>query len=182
MDSQNNLNGMYAYLVGAMDRVKDGGTGWRQKISGALHDMNVKILDPCKSPIAGIVENDRTRDTIHYYKQTNQYDRINKEFGQIRRADLRCVDKADFIIAYIDINVHACGSYEEIFTANKQKKPVLVWCEQGKSMAPNWLFFTLPHEYIFSSMKDLLSYLELVNKISIISDLKRWFFFKQMED
>ena len=55
--------------------------------------------------------------------------------------------------------MYMCGSYEEISTANRQKKPVLVWCEQGKMLAPNWLFFMLPHEHIFSSMDQLLAYL-----------------------
>ena len=71
-----------------------------------------------------------------------------------------------------------CGSYEEIVTANSQKKPVLIWCEQGKKHAPNWLFFMLPHEHIFNSLDEIFDYLDKINTESDISKLKRWFFFK----
>jgi hypothetical protein len=104
---------------------------------------------------------------------------IRKKYGVIRTLDLRCIDISDFIIASIDIDVHACGTYEEISVANSQKKPVLVWCQQGKSAAPNWLFFMLPHEHIFGSLEDLMSYLGRVSEGEDIEHYKRWFFFDQ---
>ena len=72
-----------------------------------------------------------------------------------------------------------CGSYEEIATANRQKKPILVWCEQGKMEAPNWLFFMLPHEHIFSSLDQMVNYLNQVNETKNTENLKRWFFFEK---
>jgi hypothetical protein len=74
-----------------------------------------------------------------------------------------------------------CGSYEEIVTANRQKKPVLIWCEQGKKIAPNWLFFMLPHEHIFSSMNEMIEYIYKVNKTKNVSSMKRWFFLNRKE-
>ena len=176
MDSINNLKNTRTYLVGAMDRVDDGGIGWRQTITPILRQMNVVVLDPCNKPMNGIKEDANTRLKIEEYKTTGQYHKIKEEYSVIRNADLRCVDISDFIVAYIDIDIHACGSYEEIVTANRQKKPVLVWCKQGKSKAPNWLFFMLPHEHIFSSMNELIEYLNLVNNCKDTSSLKRWFF------
>lgn len=179
MDSLNNLKGMRTYLVGAMDRVPDGGIVWRQRISGILNKMGIIVIDPCKKPISGVVENEETRHWIQYYKETKQYDKIKEKFAVIRSADLRCVDISDFIIAHIDLNVHACGTYEEIVTANRQKKPVLIWCEQGKQNAPNWLFFMLPHEHIFNSLGEIINYLDYINKENDVKKLKRWFFFKE---
>lgn len=178
MDLVNNLSGMRTYLVGAMDRVPDGGIGWRQRISGILTKMGIVVIDPCQKPIDGVVENEETRYWIEYYKETEQYQKIKDQFGIIRNADLRCVDISDFIIAHIDLDVHACGTYEEIVTANRQKKPVLVWCQQGKKNAPNWLFFMLPHEHIFDSLGDMIKYLDAVNSETNVKSLKRWFFFK----
>ena len=106
------------------------------------------------------------------------FSKIREKFGIIRSADLRCVDISDFIIAYIDLDIHACGTYEEIVTANRQKKPVLVWCKQGKEQAPNWLFFMLPHDHIFSSFDEILDYLHTINTTEDISSLSRWFFLK----
>jgi len=178
MDSVNNLNGLRTYLVGAMDRVPDGGVTWRKRITSILQKMGIVVIDPCDKPINGIVEDEETRHWIEYYKETGQYDKIKEKFAIIRSADLRCVDVSDFIIAHIDLDIHACGTYEEIVTANRQKKPVLVWCKQGKHNAPNWLFFMLPHEHIFGSLSDLLKYLDYVDQEQNIKDLKRWFFFK----
>lgn len=175
----NNLKNTKTYLVGAMDRVPDGGISWRNKIIPIIENFGVKIINPCDKPIHGVKEDDETRWWIEYYKETEQYDKIKEKFAYIRNADLRCVDVSDFIIAHIDLNVHACGSYEEIVTANRQKKPVLIWCEQGKSKAPNWLFFMLPHEHIFNSYEDLINYLDFIDKHTKIQDLKRWIFFSE---
>lgn len=177
MDSINNLNNTRTYLIGAMDRVKDGGIGWREKITPHLENMGIKVLNPCNKPIESAKEDAYTRKRIESLKKTQQFEKIRKEYGHIRNADLRCVDVSDFVIAHIDILVHACGSYEEIFTANRQKKPVLIWCEQGKCNAPNWLFFTIPHETIFNSMEELLKYLENINHLKNLEHLDRWFFF-----
>ncbi|NDD84722.1 hypothetical protein EBZ38_10705 [bacterium] len=179
MDSINNLKGMRTYLIGAMDRVPDGGIQWRQRITPELKKMNVNVLDPCNKPVHSIKEDQESRWWIDYYKQTGQYKKIREIYGEIRNADLRCVDVSDFIIAHIDITVHACGTYEEIATANRQKKPILIWCEQGKHNAPNWLFFMINHENIFSSMQDLLTYLEYINTTTDYKNLKRWLFFKE---
>ena len=46
----------------------------------------------------------------------------------------------------------------------------------GKMLAPNWLFFMLPHEHIFSSMDALLAYLYDVSRCEDTAQLKRWFF------
>ena len=180
MDSINNLRGMRTYLVGAMDRVPDGGINWRQKITPELHKMNLTVLDPCDKPVHSIKEDQETRWWIDYYKETAQYNKIRNIYGQIRNADLRCVDVSDFIIAHIDTDVHACGTYEEIVTANRQKKPILVWCQQGKQAAPNWLFFMLDHEHIFGSMQEVLSYLKEIDNVQNKTILKRWFFFKDL--
>lgn len=180
MDSINNLKNMRTYLVGPMDRVPDGGVEWRESITPRLQSMNIHVIDPCKKPIESAQENSGIRDIIAYYKKTERFDLIKEQYGHIRNADLRCVDISDFIIAYIDLDVHMCGSYEEIVTANRQKKPILVWCKQGKKEAPNWLFFMLPHEHIFNSVDEILDHLSSINNHSNRENLKRWFFFREL--
>ena len=128
----NNLNNMRTYLVGAMDRVKDGGVEWRELITPWLEGMGIIVLNPCDKPIDVGVEDENTRADIEYLKSTGQFNKVKEKYSVIRTLDLRCVDISDFIIASIDTDVHACGTYEEITTANRQKKPILVWCKQGK--------------------------------------------------
>ena len=175
----NNLSGMRTYLVGAMDRVADGGVGWRNAITPMLKNLSIQVIDPCDKPIESAKEGPNTRTVIDYYKKTGQFNKIREEYGHIRNADLRCVDVSDFLIVNINMDVHMCGSYEEISTANRQKKPILVWCEQGKMEAPNWLFFMLPLEHIFSSLNQMVEYLTYVNEIKNTQNLKRWFFFEK---
>lgn len=172
MTSLKRLSGMRTYLVGAMDRIPCGGTVWRNKIMPHLSALNISVINPCDHPLEQV----SVRDSITDLKQSGNFADIRKQFGQIRNIDLRCVDVCDFIIAHVDVNVHACGTYEEIVTANRQKKPVLIWCEQGKSQAPNWLFFMLPHEHIFDNMDALLEYLNQINSQNDILDLDRWIF------
>jgi hypothetical protein len=173
------LTGMRTYLAGAMDRVADGGAGWRNRVTPILESMGVTVLNPCNKPVQVGLEDEATRFEIEKLKQSGKFNELRKRYGVIRTLDLRCVDISDFIVASIDTDVHACGTYEEITVANSQKKPVLVWCQQGKSNAPNWLFFMLPHQHIFGSLNDLLEYLLNVHIGKDIKHYKRWFFFDQ---
>jgi len=182
MDSTNRLRGTRTYLVGAMDRVPDAGAGWRERITPPLVERGITVLNPCQKPIDVGVEDDDAREKIEVYKQSGQFERIKEEFGVIRTVDLRCVDVSDFIIASVDLDVHACGTYEEITTANNQKKPVLVWCQQGKHNIPNWLFFMLPHQHIFGDLDGLMEYVQHVDTCpDAVDHHKRWFFFDRNE-
>lgn len=171
---------MRTYLAGAMDRVPDGGVGWRDKITPQLEEKGVVVLNPCNKPVKVGIEDHSTRQEIEDLKDKGEYSKIKSDYGVIRTLDLRCVDISDFLIASIDIDVHACGTYEEIALANSQKKPVLIWCQQGKRFAPNWLFFMLPHQHIFSDLESLMRYLDYVDVYpDEIEHHKRWFFFDQ---
>ena len=39
------------YLCGAMDRVLDGGVGWRQDLKNSLKELKILWLDPTRKPI-----------------------------------------------------------------------------------------------------------------------------------
>lgn len=167
------------YLVGAMDRVLDGGVEWREWITPKLHEMGVMVHNPCDKLPAYSWEDRQEREirgAINQLKKERKYNQIKQDHWQMRSIDLRMVDTSDFIIANIDIDVHACGTYEEIVTANRQKKPILVHCSQGKENAPNWLFLMLPHIHIFDTWNNLLAHLEYIDlKGNDSSD--RWILF-----
>jgi hypothetical protein len=95
---------------------------------------------------------------------------------QVRCVDLRMVDVCDFMIARFDMNIHMCGTYEEVLWANRQKKPILCWIDQGKSQAPDWMFAVLPHQHMFSSLDDLKIYLDHIDQAATIDLLDRWQF------
>jgi nucleoside 2-deoxyribosyltransferase len=173
------LRGSKVYLCGAMDRVIDGGVIWRQNITPMLENMGVIVLDPVDKPIDIDIadENIDNRKLRHELKQNKNFKQVSKYMKIIRQVDLRMVDIADFLIVSLDIDVHACGTYEELFWANRQKKPILVWVPQGKENAPDWLFGTIPHQMIFSSVKGIRKYLSHINSSTKVNTMGRWVFF-----
>ena len=171
------LFGSRVYMVGAMDRVPDGGVEWREKLTPKLHKLGVMVYNPCSKPILNpkVLENETTRANINALRENCMFDKLREDYSSIRTVDLRMVDTSDFIIANIDIGVHACGTYEEITTANRQKKPVLIHCEQGLSYIPNWLVMMLPSWCFFHTWNEMIDYLKNVNNGMEVD--KRWVFF-----
>jgi|GEM_PF-1186613 len=182
----NRLYNTRAYLCGAMDRVSDGGEVWRFRIRERLPHLGINWLDPTNKPIDIGKEDKESREIRNQAKKDGDYDLVATEMKPIRCVDLRMVDVCDFVVVYIDISTHACGTYEEVFLANRQKKPVLCVIEQGKENTPNWMLAALPHEYFFSSWEELYCYLERVAYDKTYKDTKgRWYFFNwtgQCED
>lgn len=171
------LENTITYLCGPMDRVKDGGVAWRQMITPKLHNLGVGVLDPCDKPSDYAPEDFDTRNRIHKLKEEGNWDEVARIMKPIANIDLRMVDIAHFIIMYMDVDVHLCGSYHEAFVAIAQKKPLLVMNEGGKATLPNWMFGVMPHEMVFGSWDELLGYLEHVHSSPDVEDFNRWRFF-----
>lgn len=177
MTQINRLRGMRAYLGGAMDRVADGGVGWRRTIGDWLRRHGVVTLDPCDKPINIGIEEIEDRKKRHANVAAGNYDAVVAEMKKIRCVDLRMVDLSDFLVVNIDVSVHATGTYEELFWANRCKKPVLLHVEQGKEKCPDWLFGTIPHEHIFSCWHHVHEYLRHIDGDPDVMHGKRWMFF-----
>lgn len=165
------------YLAGAMDRVADRGNGWRDNITPFLEDLGVTVFNPIKKPSILGQEDAETHRYKTQLKINKEYDKLSQLMKVIRSVDLRLVDISDFLIVNLDLDIHPCGTYEEIFLANRSKKPVVVHMVQGKSHTPDWLFGTIPHQMIFSTWDDLKSYISHINNDKIIEDYNRWKFF-----
>lgn len=173
----NRLVNQRVYLAGAMDRVADRGNGWRDNITPFLQDLGVVVFNPIKKPTILGQEDEVTHKYKLKLKAERSYDELSDLMKVIRSVDLRLVDISDFLIVNLDLDIHPCGTYEEIFWANRQKKPIIVHMVQGKQSAPDWLFGTIPHEMIFSSWEDVKAYLIEINNKSIITTFNRWYFF-----
>ena len=171
------LKNQRVYLAGAMDRVSDRGNGWRDSITPFLESLGVIVFNPIKKPIMIGQEDEATHKFKIKLKLEQNYDELSQLMKVIRSVDLRLVDISDFMIVNLDLDVHPCGTYEEIFWANRQKKPIIVHMVQGKQKAPDWLFGTIPHEMIFSSWQTIQDYLNHINTYSKIETFNRWYFF-----
>lgn len=172
----NRLKDQRVYLAGAIDRVKDKGVGWRNSISPFLSGLGLVVNDPLKKTSDVGIENSYTHEKKKIFKATKDYESLSSLMKEIRRADLRLVDTSDFLLVNIDLDIHPCGTYEEIFLANRQKKPIIIHIEQGKNSAPDWLFGTIPHQMIFSKWKEIEEYLNYIDHNVSIETYNRWFF------
>lgn len=164
---------------GAIDRVSDSGIGWRKWITPLLETAGIRVFDPCNKPIAdeSMTEGLDFKAYKTKLKQEGNFDKLKEIMKEIRNIDLRMVDISDFLIVNLDMSIHLCGTYEEIFLANRQKKPVLLMCPQGIASIPDWLFGTVPLEMMFSSWDNLLHYLQYVD--SGAPPHKRWILWNQ---
>lgn len=153
------------YLSGAIDRVSDSGIGWRKWLTPKLQEMGMVVFDPCNKPVfdEGLIEGPDFKAYKNQLKSEGRFDELQSVMKRIRNIDLRMVDASDCVIVNLDMDVHLCGTYEEIFVANRQKKPVLLMCPQGIGAIPDWLFGTLPLEMMFAQWDDLILYLQTIN-------------------
>jgi hypothetical protein len=172
----NRLNGQRAYLAGAIDRVLDRGVGWRDSISPFLKNLEIHINNPLKKLGDLGIEDSVTHLKKKTLKETQDYENLSFLMKEVRRVDLRLVDVSDFLIVNLDLDTHPCGTYEEIFWANRQKKPIIVHVEQNKRSAPDWLFGTMPHQMIFSTWLEVKDYLNYINNSENIETFNRWYF------
>jgi hypothetical protein len=174
----NKLKGSVCYLCGPIDYADDLGTGWRKQIIPELRKMGMFILDPTNKPVMyqNLYEDAENHEHRRKLKEAGKFDELHESGKLIRTFDLRCCDKADCIIVHWDISIPMTGTAEELFISNKSKKPVLVFCKQGRYKVPDWLYWTLPPKYIFENAQDIVSYLHKVDRGEEI-DNARWHFF-----
>lgn len=179
----NRLKYSKVYLVGPMDSNREGGREVREEITPFLQDLGIIILDPYKKPILGMgdLEDDKNHVLVQDALKNGRFDEVTRRMKTVRNVDLRCVDSSDFIIVDLNLEKRPCGTWEEIFTTNRQKKPILIKCESKKNLPP-WLFAVCPHELFFETWKELENYLVHIDKDEEIDTMGgRWVFF-DLED
>ena len=161
------------YLCGAMSYDEDQ-IEWREEIKPFLRSLDIRVFDPCDPPIdVGVEDKVLQRKLL----REERYDELAVMMKEIRCIDLRMIDIVDFLIVNIDTRIYTAGTWEEIALANREKKPILVRCRQGKPAAPPWLFGMFPHELIFSSWSDLKHYLLEINDSEGVLLKRRWYLF-----
>ncbi len=162
-----------AYLCGAMS-FDENEMEWREALKPFLRSLGIRIFDPCDLPINVVCEDKWLQQRL---LREEQYDELSAMMKELRCIDLRAVGVCDFIIVNIDTSIYTCGTFEELFQANRERKPVLIRCKQGKSAAPPWLFGTVPHELIFSTWDEIKNYLLKIDTSEGVLLKRRWYLF-----
>jgi hypothetical protein len=166
------LDGAVCYLSGSMEYCPEGGVAWRRNFIKRCqeHGLGFTFLDPTNKP-AGL--NEEKNGEYTNLRNARDWEGLTKYVKKIRRDDLRCVDLSDFVVVCIDKKIHACGTYDEVFTAEDQQKPVLCISVGGKESLPGWLFAVLRLEEIFDSVEECADYLGKLNNGTLPLD-DRW--------
>jgi hypothetical protein len=171
--SKNLLNKTKTYLVGHMQYLS--GRNWREEIAEKLSPLGITSFDPYKKPfIKDVDEGENSRQEMDVWMKTKQYDRVTNKMKMVRAYDLNLVDRSDFIIAHLVPEVASWGSAEEIVTAVREKKPIFISMEGGKSKTPLWMLGMLPHKYIYNSLDEIVEMLYAIDSGQKEIDSDRW--------
>ena len=172
----NKLHNTRCYLCGPMDFTNDNGEGWRHQLKLDLSDLGIVWLDPTRKPTLRAVESDDTRRALAEAKARGDFDYVTAQMKIIRSIDLRLTDMADFLVVHIDTRIFSFGTIEELTNANREKKPIIVHCEQGKAGSPNWLLGMIPHKMVFNTWPEVHEYIRSIDASEEFDD-PRWQFF-----
>ena len=173
----NRLKNTRGYLCGAMDFSDDFGVGWRILLKQALKELGVIWLDPTDKPLHDASRGKEEVKEMRRLMHQKQYNSIEYAMQDIRFVDLRMVDVSDFIVMYLDMDIHHCGTYVEFTRANGQDKPIITIIKQGKKSAPTWLLGEMPHNFIFNNLEEAIDYLHHVSSSQVFNPFHRWLFF-----
>jgi len=179
--AKNRLVAQRVYLAGPIDYAEDDGVAWRQDITPVLESMNIMVMDPTNKMTTNTKYNEvgDEQNNLKKLKELGRWHELRSEMKPIVLVDLRMVEIADFVIAYIDPTTPMCGTWEELFVSLKQRKPTFVVAEGGKEAMPLWLFGRINPDYMFDSFEDLGLYLKGIDEGKIAEDATRWVFFNE---
>ena len=156
------LNKSIVYLSGPIDHAKDHGVGWREEFKLKTEAIGLVYLDPTKKPGEKMSETTVEKNTVAEFKKNKDWDGLKKYVKNFRRIDLRFVDLSDFLVIYIDTSVHMMGSYDELFVAERQRKPIFAIVEGGIEKASSWLF-GCSTEKLFNNLDECVEHLHKIN-------------------
>ena len=174
----NILNKTKVYLIGAMEY--ENGEGWRNKVKETLNPLGITTFDPYHKPFVDFIsEDEEARRMLKTWMVDSEFDKVAERMKDVRRDDLRLVDLSDFFIVYINPKIPSWGSAEEIYWANRLKKPIFLFVEGGKTKTPLWIMGTIPHKYIYNSLEEILDTLKKIDGGEKAIDSDRWRLLKE---
>lgn len=170
---KNVLKDARLYLSGPMDKANDHGISWRRDFIERSKFLNMAIMDPTNKPMPLASEVGEEKQAIVGYRERGEWDKLCKFVKQFRRSDLRMTDLADILVVYIDPDIPSWGTPDEVFTAERQKKPLLCIVKGGKKALPTWCFAVFEMNEVFETVDECIEYLTRIDCGEIAID-DRW--------
>jgi hypothetical protein len=167
------LDKAICYLAGPMTFAPDIGVGWRRSLIKQSHQRGIGLnfLDPTNK-IKGMKVQDE-KELNDKYRREQKWDKLTDHVHAYRREDLRSVDYCDLLIINVDTDIHMCGSYDEVYNAEREHKPRLAIVKGGPAGAPDWLFDVVDWREMFPSVEACVDYLDRINSGEVELD-DRW--------
>jgi nucleoside 2-deoxyribosyltransferase len=167
------------YLAGNIENSNAPGQ-WRDRVKQELAESGIIFFDPLKKPFMDSVNEDKEHiDRLVKMRAEAKYGELSKIMRKIRVEDLSLVDRSDFLIASISAKTASWGTAEEVFWANRMKKPIFLVVQEGRKACPFWIFGTLPEDEIYDSIDDVISHLKKIDSGEEEMDLSRWKIFRE---
>lgn len=171
------LDKLKIFLSGGIDRVEDDGFGWRIEIRKRCQESGLPFifLDPTDKPKGLGCEVGVEKYKIKEYLDKDDWDAASEWSRNVRHIDLRMIDRTELFIIYIDLDAHLCGSYNELFEAERQQKPLFAIMKPPykRSDFPAWLVSIFRKEEVFEGVEACVEYLKKVNNGKVELD-ERW--------
>jgi nucleoside 2-deoxyribosyltransferase len=173
------LNRTKCYLVGNIEN-SNSPESWRDKVKTELKETGIIFFDPLKKPFMDSINEDKEHVAMLQRLRTNgEFEELTRVMKKIRVEDLSLVDRSDFIIAVVSAKTASWGSAEEVFWANRMKKPIYLVVTEGKRGCPFWIFGTLKHDQIFETIDDVITELKKIDSAEKQIDLTQWKVFRE---
>ncbi len=173
--SKQNLDGIKIFLSGGIDRVSDDGIQWRAEIKQKCEELPFIFLDPTDKPDGLGCEVGLEKYQIKDSLKSGDWEAAQEWSRTVRHIDLRMIDKTDLYVVYIDLDSHLCGTYNELFEAESQQKPLFAIMKEpyDKTDFPGWLVSIFREEEVFNSIDECVDHLKKIYAGKIELD-ERW--------
>ncbi len=173
------LNRTKCYLAGNIEN-SNAPNYWRDVVKTELKDTGIIFFDPLNKPFLDSVNEDKGHIArLVKLREEGGYKELSKIMRKIRVEDLSLVDRADFLIASISAKTASWGTAEEVFWANRMKKPIFLVVAEGRRGWPFWIFGTLPDDQIYDNLEDAVAAIRKLDSGEKTIDLSRWKIFRE---
>jgi nucleoside 2-deoxyribosyltransferase len=173
------LNRTKCYLAGNIEN-SNAPNYWRELVKAELKETGILFFDPLKKPFLDSANEDKEHIAkLAKLRADGAYKELSKVMRKIRVEDLSLVDRADFLIASISAKTASWGTAEEVFWANRMKKPLFLVVAEGRRSCPFWIFGTLPEDEIYDNIEDVIATIKKYDSGEKAMDLSRWKIFRE---
>lgn len=159
LNQMNYLKNKKVYLAGPMEANCD--QSWRSDMKDQLEKLfGMVVFDPNADTKQQWVND------LLMARAIIDFDTIEEIAEGFVQKDLGVIDRQDLLIANLPYKVPTVGTVHEIINAySNLKKPVILFCEQGKEFIPFWYYGFIDHRYfMFGSREEVYKQLARIDQ------------------